>query len=135
MAIDRTTADFSTFRCWEVVEDTEEPLELPAQQIQLTKAQAEYGEEMVLGDMIEEPVDSVPFGRIAAQHAKQIIIQKVREAERDKVIQQFEQKLGQMIVGVVKRVTYDFVVLDMGKNAEAVLSRDQMMPKRVISSE
>jgi N utilization substance protein A len=81
-----------------------------------------------VGEYIVEPVDSVEFGRIAAQKAKQVIVQKVLEAERAQVVNAYKERLGQLVTGVVKRVTREFVILDLGNNAEAVLMRTEMIP-------
>ena len=84
VSIDRTSGEYESFRCWEVVENEEE-VEIPGQQIPMTLAQSEYNDQALeVGDAIEEPIESVEFGRIAAQQAKQVIIQKVREAERER---------------------------------------------------
>lgn len=126
VAIDRKTGDYETFRCWTVT--AEEDLELPDQQLTLAQAH-EIDNSLGIGDVIEEQIESVEFGRIAAQQAKQVIMQKVREAERDKISKQFEGRLGEILIGVVKRVTRDYVVLDMGENAEAIMNRDEMIPR------
>jgi N utilization substance protein A len=128
VAIDRKTGDYETFRCWAVVADDE--LEIPGQQIPLSQAQQE-GEEIEAGDLIEEQVESAPLGRIAAQQAKQVILQKVREAEREKIIRLYEKRIGQIIHGVVKRVTRDYVILDLGENAEAMLDRSDIIAREV----
>ena len=128
VSIDHKTGDYQTFRCWTVVEDSNEPLELPAQQIPITKAK-EIDSELKVGDVIEESVESPEFGRIAAQQAKQVIVQKVREAERAKIVGQYEKRVGDLIIGVVKRVTRDNIILDMGGNAEALLMREEMIPR------
>ncbi len=127
VAIDRKTGDYDSFRCWTVAEDGQE-LEFPAQQIHLTQAK-EVDPELKVGDSIEEPTESVAFGRIAAQQAKQVIVQKVREAERAKIIKQYEKRIGELVIGVVKRVTRDSIILDMGENAEALLPREEMIPR------
>ncbi|QHG92323.1 transcription termination/antitermination protein NusA [Coxiella endosymbiont of Amblyomma sculptum] len=127
VSIDQKVGDYKTARCWTVVEDTES-LELPGQQIPLSQAR-EIDPDLKIGDVVEKPVESVQFGRIAAQQAKQVIIQKVREAERVKVIQQYEKRIGELIIGVVKRVTRDSVILDMGENAEALLLREETIPR------
>ena len=129
VSIDQSTGSYESFRCWDVVEDDSESFESPARQLLLTGAKALHGEDIVAGDVIEESIPSVSFGRIAAQQAKQVILQKVREAERAKIAQQYVEKVGELINGVVTRVTHDFILLDMGANAEAVLKRDQMMPR------
>ncbi|AJC50282.1 transcription termination factor NusA [Coxiella endosymbiont of Amblyomma americanum] len=127
VSIDRKTGDYFTFRCWTVVENME-CLELPGQQITLSRAH-EIDSGLKTGDIVEESVQSVKFGRIAAQQAKQVIIHKVREAEREKVIQQYEKRIGELITGVVKRVNRDSIILDMGENAEALLLKEEMIPR------
>lgn len=127
VAIDRETGDYRAFRRWVVVEDTDEPLELPDQQIALSKAK-EVDFELNIGDAIEELVESPEFGRIAAQQAKQVIVQKVREAERTKIVKLYEKRVGELVIGVVKRMTRDSIILDMGDNAEALLMREEMIP-------
>lgn len=131
VAINREVGDYETFRCWTVVESTDELLELPDQQMTLKQAQ-EIDPELGVGDVIEEPVESIKFGRIAAQQAKQVIVQKVREAERAKIVQQYKKRLGELVVGVVKRVTRDNIILDMGENAEALLPREEMIPREAV---
>ena len=128
VAIDHKTGDYETFRRWVVVDETDEELELPAQQITLSKAH-EVDAELSVDDVIEETVESPEFGRIAAQQAKQVIVQKVREAERDKIATQYDKRLGELVIGVVKRVTRDNIILDMGSNAEALLTREEMIPR------
>lgn len=133
VSVDQEAGDYETFRCWTVVENTDEPLALlnPNQQMTLEQAQ-EIDPELEVGDVIEEPVESIKFGRIAAQQAKQVIVQKVREAERAKIIQQYKKRLGELVIGVVKRVTRDNIILDMGGNAEALLPREEMIPREAV---
>lgn len=126
VAIDRKTGDYDTFRCWEIVEDDD--FELPEQQMTLAQA-AEFDDSLSIGDIIEEQIESVAFGRIAAQQAKQVIVQKVREAEREKITKQYQHRLGEILIGVIKRVTRDYVVMDMTENAEAIMYRDEMLPR------
>ncbi|ABS77182.1 transcription termination factor NusA [Coxiella burnetii] len=128
VAIDQKTGDYESFRCWTVVEDTNESLEFPNQEMTLKQAR-EIDSDLEVGDVIEEPVESVKFGRIAAQQAKQVIVQKVREAERAKIIRQYEKRVGELVIGVVKRVTRESIILDMGENAEALLLREEMIPR------
>ena len=116
VAIDRKSGEYETFRCWTVIDNTDQPLELPAQQIMLNQAR-EMDAELNVGDVVEEPVESAESGRIGAQQAKQVIVQKVREAERNKIVKQYEKRVGELVIGVVKRVTRDSVILDMGENA------------------
>jgi N utilization substance protein A len=129
VAIDRETGDYATFRRWEVVEDQDgEPLEAPERQITLSAAQA-LEPAMQLGDFIEEPIESVLFGRIAAQTAKQVIVQKVREAERAKIVEMFAHREGELVTGIVKKAERGTIVLDLGGNAEALVPRDQVIPR------
>ncbi|MCP4143832.1 MAG: transcription termination/antitermination protein NusA [bacterium] len=130
--IDRDTGDYDTFRRWEVIDDTEEGLENPYQQIGLEAARLQEEVEVEVGDFVEEPIDSIEFGRIAAQTAKQVIVQKVREAERAKVFEAFKDRIGELVTGIVKRSNRDSIILDLGNNAEAVIPREEMMPKEAV---
>ena len=131
--IDRETGDYETFRQWLVVEDSDEVLEQPEAQLTLSQAQ-EKQSDIEVGAYIHEPMNSVEFGRIAAQTAKQVIVQKVREAERAQVVEQYQEKLGQMIGGTVKRVERGNVTLDLGGNAEALIPREEMVPRESFRS-
>ncbi|MFQ5661468.1 MAG: transcription termination factor NusA [Gammaproteobacteria bacterium] len=131
VAIDATTGDYDTFRCWEVVDDDAEPVEFPSRQIRLEDARKKQPD-IKVGDFIEEPMKSVEFGRIAAQTAKQVIVQKVREAERNKVLETYRDRVGEMVSGVVKRVERGSVILDLGNNAEAMILRDGMIPREAV---
>ena len=82
-----------------------------------------------VGDVLEEKVESIEFGRIAAQTAKQVIVQKVREAERAQVVEAYRERLGEIIAGTVKKVTRDNVIVDLGANAEALLAREDIIPR------
>lgn len=132
VAIDRQTGDYETYRCWEVMDDdVEEPLEFPTRQIKLQEAREKQADIQV-GQFIEEPIPSVEFGRIAAQTAKQVIVQKVREAERSQVVDAYQDRVGEMVSGVVKRVERGNVVLDLGNNAEALITRDKLIPREAV---
>ena len=131
VAVDRETGDYETFRRWEVMPDGPDPLEFPTRQIGLSDAQ-QRDPSVVEGGFIEEPMPSVEFGRIAAQTAKQVIVQKVREAERSQVIEAYKDRVGEMVSGVIKRVERGGVILDLGGNAEALVSRDQMIPREAV---
>lgn len=125
--INRKTGDYSTFRRWrvitnEVIEDDDGGLTTYT----LDAAQDIKAGSKV-GDIILEPMDSVEFGRIAAQKAKQVIIQKVLEAERAQIVNAYKERIGQLINGTVKKVTRDFVILDLGNNAESFLPRSEMI--------
>ena len=101
--IDRKTGDYDTYRRWEVIEPGEDGFEEPLRQISLEAAQIDEPE-IQIGDFVEEQIESVEFGRIAAQTAKQVIVQKVREAERRKVIDAYADREGTLVMGQVKRV-------------------------------
>lgn len=126
VSVDRDTGEYETFRVWTVVEE-EEYLE-EASQFTLEQA-ADKDKSLAIGDTYEEKIDNVEFGRIAAQTAKQVIVQKVREAEREIVISQYEHRVGELVAGTVKKVTRDNIIVDLGSNAEALLPRDQMIPR------
>ncbi|MCX7125727.1 MAG: transcription termination factor NusA, partial [Gammaproteobacteria bacterium] len=129
VAIDRKSGDYSSFRRWEIVEnDAVDEHEFPAQVMGLSQAQL-IDADLEMGDFVEEPVENPEFGRIAAQQAKQVLVQKVREAERDKIIFQNQAKIGTLMIGTVKRVTRDHAILDMGENAEGLLLREEMIPR------
>ena len=130
VSIDRETGDYDTFRRWEVI-DNEEELEFPTRQIRLTDAQ-ERDSDIDVGGYIEEAMPSVEFGRIAAQTAKQVIVQKVREAERKQVVEAYQDQINSMVSGVVKRVERGNIILDLGNNAEALIPRDQMIPRELV---
>ena len=131
VAIDNETGDYETFRQWEVVEDSAEPLEFPTRQIFLSDA-AVKEDDMEAGDFIEEPMKSVEFGRIAAQSAKQVIMQKVREAERKQVYDAYIDRVGEMVIGFVKKVERGNVIMDLGGNAEGFIPRDEMIPREAV---
>ncbi|TNF36219.1 MAG: transcription termination/antitermination protein NusA [Gammaproteobacteria bacterium] len=130
--IDRKTGDYDTFRRWEVVEPQENgSLENPLRQITLEAAQFEK-KDAALGDFVEEQIESVEFGRIAAQTAKQVIVQKVREAERARIVNAFKDKVGQLVMGIVKRVERGNVYIDLGDNVEAIIPREEQIPREAI---
>ena len=85
-----------------------------------------------IGDFAEEPIESVAFGRIAAQTAKQVIVQKVREAERAQVLEAYQDRVGEMVTGVVKRLERGSMILDLGGNAEAIVSREEVIPREIV---
>ena len=131
VSIDRQTGDYETFRRWLVLEDDSEEFELPDQQIILSEAQ-EKNADVAVGDYIEEPMESVEFGRIAAQTAKQVIVQKVREAERAQVLDAYKDRVGELLNGVVKRVDRGNVIMDLGGNAEAIILREDLVPREAV---
>ena len=128
VAIDRTTGEYETFRTWAVVnyEDEEEPN--PDAMYSVEEAQ-EVKPGAVLGDVIEEQVESVEFGRIAAQTAKQVIVQKVREAERAQVVDAYLPRVSELVSATVKKLGRDSVIVDLGNNAEGILTREHLIPR------
>jgi len=130
--IDRVSGDYETFRRWEVIDDSEtQQLEHPERQITLGAAQID-SPEIQPGEFVEEQIESVDFGRIAAQTAKQVIVQKVREAERAQVVDAFQERVGELISGVVKRIDRGSVILDLGNNIEALIPREHVIPREPI---
>ncbi len=132
--IDRESGDYTTFRRWEVVAENDEidgDLEFPDSQALLEVAQMD-DPDIEVGDFIEEEIESVAFCRIAAQTAKQVIIQKIREAERKKIVEAYEDRVGELITGMVKRLEKGSVYLDLGGNVEAYIPREEMIPRESI---
>jgi N utilization substance protein A len=125
VAIDRNTGEYESFRRWQVVAD--DAVELPAQQIPISEAKAQYGDVQV-EDYIEEPLETVEFGRIGAQTAKQVILQKIRDAEREQILQDFLGRGEKLVTGTIKRMERGNAIIESGR-VEAVLPRDQMIPK------
>lgn len=122
--IDRDTGDYETFRRWTVVPDEDYTTSL--RQIPYS-AGLEREPPIDLGDIVEEKIESASFGRIAAQMAKQIIVQKVREAERAEIVRQYREREGEIVGGSVKKTTRDGLVIDLGENAEGFLPRSEMI--------
>ena len=131
VAIDRETGGYETFRLWEVISDEEEEIEFPSRQIKLKDCLVD-NPDIEIGQFVEKPMDSVEFGRIAAQTAKQVIVQKVREAERIQVVEAFTDRVGEMLSGVVKRVERGNVYLDLGSNAEGFIPREGLIPREAV---
>ncbi|MGB5440553.1 MAG: transcription termination factor NusA [Gammaproteobacteria bacterium] len=148
VAINRETGEYETFRRWQVIDDSLEPepvadtdaesdeegalvFEHPERQITLAAAQLD-DPDIQHGDFIEEPIESVVFGRIGAQTAKQVIVQKVREAERAMVVEAYKDRVGELVTGLVKRVERGNVYLDLGMNAEAIILREEMIPREAV---
>ncbi|MAZ65782.1 MAG: transcription termination/antitermination protein NusA [Kangiellaceae bacterium] len=126
--IDRKTGDYDTYRRWVVVEDSTNGLENPYAEIGLAAAEAQE-EGIQLGEYIEQETESIEFGRIAAQTAKQVIVQKVREAERARVIDEYRSQMNELVSGIVKKANRDYVILDLGNNAEAIIYKEELLPK------
>ncbi len=132
--INRKTGDYQTFRQWEVVAPNPfcaGDVEFPTTQVLLEVAQLDNAAVRV-GDYVEEEIESVDFGRIAAQHAKQAIIQKVREAERKKIVDAYKSKVGELVTGVVKRIEKGNLFLDLGGHVEAYIAKEDMIPREPV---
>ena len=130
VSIDRNTGSFDTFRRWKVVADDAE-MENPYAEMSLSAAQYD-DPELQLGDYVEEQIESIKFDRITTQTAKQVIVQKVREAERAMVVEEYQDQVGELISGIVKKTTRDNIILDLGNNAEAVILREDMLPRELV---
>jgi len=126
--IDRKTGDYETFRWWQVMPD--DVMAELGTQFTLQEAH-EKDPSLKAGDIFEEKVENVEFGRIAAQTAKQVIVQKVREAERAQIVDAYRDKLGDLVNGAVKKVTRDNVIVDLGSNAEAILPRENLIGREI----
>jgi N utilization substance protein A len=134
VSIDRDSGEYETFRTWEVVE-FEKIVELeeepnPDAQYSLEEAQ-QIKADACLGDILEEPVESVEFGRIAAQAAKQVIVQKVREAERSQIVEAYLPRVNELVSGTVKKINRDNVIVDLGNNAEGILIKEALIPREI----
>lgn len=126
--LDPRQGDYKTVRYWDVMAD--EDIEFPDRQLTIAQAQ-EKKPDAQIGDHIEEAVPSIEFGRIAAQTARHVIFQKIREAERRMMVDQFKSKIGQLVYGTVKKVTRDNIIIDLGGKAEAFLARNDMLPQEM----
>ncbi len=134
VSIDHKTGDYETFRFWTVTEDPEEVEDFPGKYILLQTATEEKKDHpgLVAGDIIEEPIESVEFGRIAAQQAKQVLMQKVREAERKKIESRYLKRIGELLTGVIKKATHESIILDLGDGAEGIISREETIPREMV---
>ena len=131
VAIDRESGEYDTFRRWLVFEDESTELEFPDRELRMIDA-VDVDEQAEPGGFVEVPMDSVEFGRIAAQTAKQVIVQKVREAEREQVVEEYQEREGELLSGLVKRVDRNGVYIDLGGNAEGFVAREQMVPREPV---
>ncbi|KAA2286184.1 transcription termination factor NusA [Arenimonas fontis] len=130
VSINPKDGSYQTFRRWEVVAD-DAVMESPDRQIRLMDAVEEKADAQV-GDYIEQQVENAEFGRIAAQAAKQVIVQRVREAERAQVVDAWKDRVGELVNGIVKRVERGNVYVDLGGNAEALIPKDKAIPRDVL---
>ncbi|MCB1864668.1 MAG: transcription termination/antitermination protein NusA [Chromatiales bacterium] len=130
--IDRHSGDYKTFRRWLVVDPAELEEREPTNAELTIEAAHERDPALQVGDFVEVPMESVEFGRIGAQAAKQVIVQKVREAERARVVEMYTDRVGDLISGTVKRVDRGNVILDLGDSAEAFISREELIPRESV---
>ena len=128
VSIDRETGDYESFRRWTVVPD--EDHEEPAYQLAITDA-AERDPALKLGDVIEEPLEPIEFGRIGAQAAKQVILQKIRDAEREQILNDFLERQDNLLTGTVKRIERGAAIVESGR-IEGIVPRDQLIPKEML---
>lgn len=124
--IDRHTGNYETFRRWEVIDDATAIEDNVGWYLREMDA-IDIDPNIEIGEFIEESIDSIDFGRIGAQTAKQVIIQKVREAERKKVVEVYSKRVGEILTGQVKRIDRGDVILDMGDYVDAVIPRNQLV--------
>ena len=128
VSIDRETGEYETFRQWTVFADESDELEFPERELRMIDA-VDIDPDAEPGGVVEEPIESVTFGRIEAQTAKQVIVQKVREAERAQTVDLFRDRVGELLSGIVKRVDRNGIYVDLGSNAEGFISRDDMIAR------
>ena len=125
VSIDRDTGEYESFRRWQVMDD--ETFETPELHIKLSEAQ-QHNPEIQMDDFVEQALESIEFGRIGAQAAKQVIFQKIRDAEREQILEDFMERKEHLVSGTVKRIERGNAIIEFGK-IEALLPRDQMIPK------
>ena len=125
VSVDRDTGEYESFRRWQVVPD--ELVEFPPHQIGLSEARKQVADVQV-EDFIEEPLEPIEFGRIGAQTAKQVILQRIRDAEREQLLQDFLGREEKLVSGTIKRMERGNAIIESGR-VEALLPRDQMIPK------
>lgn len=131
VSIDRETGDYETFRRWTVVDDEDPEFESSSHQTLLARA-LQDNPEAKPGDVIEQPLESISFGRIGAQKAKQVIFQRVRDAERARVVEAYRDRVGELLTGIVKRIERGAVIVDLGGTTEAIVPRDQGIPREAV---
>lgn len=131
IAIDRDTGAYDTFRRWLVMADDDPEFQSPDGQILVSTAQ-QRDPKLEIGDYIEEPIDSVDIGRISAHTAKQVIVQKVREAERAQIAEAYEDKVGDLLIGIVKRAEHTGAYIDLGGNTEGFIPREDTIQREII---
>jgi N utilization substance protein A len=128
VAINRKTGDYETFRRWKVFADDSREIENPDAELRMEDA-LDLDAHTAPGQFVEEPMESVGFGRIGAQQAKQVIVQKVREAERAQVVEAYKDRVNTLVSGVVKRIDRNGIFVDLGSNAEGFVPRSDMIAR------
>ena len=131
VSVDRETGDYDTYRRWHVVPN-EAGLQIPDAEVLLFEAQEQIAD-IEVDDYIEEPIDSVPIGRIGAQAAKQVILQKIRDAEREQLLNDFLSRGERIFTGTVKRLDKGDIIVEQGR-VEGRLKRSEMIPKENLRS-
>jgi N utilization substance protein A len=131
VSMDRKTGELKTFRRWKVFADDSTELETPSRELRLEDA-LDLEPNAEIDGYVEEPLEITPSGRIVAQTAKQVIVQKVREAERAQVVDEFKDRVGTLIGGIVKRVDRNGVFVELGGNAEGFIPREDMIPREAV---
>jgi N utilization substance protein A len=129
VSINRHTGDYEAFRRWEVIDDTLP--EFPERQLLLSEAR-KIRTDINSGQFIEQPIEAAALGRIAAQTARQVIVQKVREAERAQIVEAYQSRKGQLVAGIVKRLERGTVTLELSGNVEGLILREEMIPREAV---
>jgi N utilization substance protein A len=129
VSINRHTGDYEAFRRWEVIDDTLP--EFPERQLLLSDAR-KIRTDINPGQFIEQPIEAAALGRIAAQTARQVIVQKVREAERAQIVEAYQSRKGQLVAGIVKRLERGTVTLELSGNVEGLILREEMIPREAV---
>jgi N utilization substance protein A len=134
VAINRKTGDYEVFQRWKVFADDSRELEFPERELRLEDA-LDVNPAAEIAGFVEVPIEGEAFGRIDAQTAKQVIVQKVREAERAQVVEAYQDRIGTLVSGIVKRVDRNGVYVDLGQNAEAFVPRENLIPREPIRTQ
>ena len=134
VSINRKSGDYDAFQRWKVFADDSRELEFPEKELRLEDA-LDVDPKAEVGGYVEVPLPSESFGRIDAQTAKQVIVQKVREAERAQVVEAYQERLGTMVSGIVKRVDRNGIYVDLGANAEGFIPRENLIPREPIRTQ
>jgi N utilization substance protein A len=134
VAINRKSGEYDAFRRWKVFADDSRELEFPERELRLEDA-LDVDPAAEVGGFVEVPLEAEAFGRIDAQTAKQVIVQKVREAERAQVVEAYQERIGTLVSGIVKRVDRNGIYVDLGQNAEGFIPRENLIPREPIRTQ